>query len=96
TFFQIFNEGTAETHPVMKITFEEDSPMVNIVGMGESENVTLGYDSSEGTGTGTNFDPMPWQFSEFYDNMNSLKQMDNNTTPSFLLYQDFIRNTTLE
>lgn len=96
TFFQIFNEGTAETHPVMKITFEEDSPMVNIVGMGESENVTIGYDSSEGTGTGTNFDPMPWQFSEFYDNMNSLKQMDNNTTPSFLLYQDFIRNTTLE
>ncbi|WAX15656.1 hypothetical protein EG103P2_00091 [Enterococcus phage EG103P2] len=96
TFFQIFNEGTAETHPVMKITFEEDSPMVNIVGMGESENVTLGYDSSEGTGTGTNFDPMPWQFSEYYDNMNALKQMDNNTTPSFLLYQDFIRNTTLE
>lgn len=96
TFFQIFNDGTAETHPVMKITFEEDSPMVNIVGMGESENVTLGYDSSEGTGTGTNFDPMPLQFSEFYDNMNSLKQMDNNTTPSFLLYQDFIRNTTLE
>lgn len=96
TFFQIFNEGTAETHPVMKITFKEDSPMVNIVGMGESENVTLGYDSSEGTGTGTNFDPMPWQFSEFYDNMNALKQMDNNTTPSFLLYQDFIRNTTLE
>lgn len=96
TFFQIFNEGTAETHPVMKITFEEDSPMVNIVGMGDSENVTLGYDSSEGTGTGTNFDPMPWQFSEYYDNMNALKQMDNNTTPSFLLYQDFIRNTTLE
>lgn len=96
TFFQIFNEGTAETHPVMKITFEEDSPMVNIVGMGESENVTLGYDSSEGTGTGTNFDPMPWQFSEYYDNMNALKQMDNNTTPSFLLHQDFIRNTTLE
>lgn len=96
TFFQIFNDGTAETHPVMKITFEEDSPMVNIVGRGESENVTLGYDSSEGTGTGTNFDPMPWQFSELYDNMNALKQMDNNTTPSFLLYQDFIRNTTLE
>lgn len=96
TFFQIFNDGTAETHPVMKITFEEDSPLVNIVGMGESENVTLGYDSSEGTGTGTNFDPMPWQFSEYYDNMNALKQMDNNTTPSFLLYQDFIRNTTLE
>lgn len=96
TFFQIFNDGTAETHPVMKITFEEDSPLVNIVGMGESENITLGYDSSEGTGTGTNFDPMPWQFSELYDNMNALKQMDNNTTPSFLLYQDFIRNTTLE
>lgn len=96
TFFQIFNDGTAETHPVMKITFEEDSPLVNIVGMGESENITLGYDSSEGTGTGTNFDPMPWQFSELYDNMNALKQMDNNTTPGFLLYQDFIRNTTLE
>lgn len=96
-FLQIHNDGTAETHPVMKITFDEDSPQVNIVGTGQSENITLGYDSTDGSGSDDgDFNPMPWQFSEFFDNMNAMKQMDNNTTPPWLFDREFVRNTTLE
>lgn len=96
-FLQIQNTGTAETHPVMKLTFDEDSPQVNIVGTGQSENITLGYDSTDGSGADDgDFNPMPWQFSEFFDNMTALKQMDNNTTPPWLFDREFVRNTTLE
>lgn len=95
-FFQIHNGGTAEAHPVMKLTFTEDSPMVNIVGTGDSENITLGYDSSDGAGAETNFNPRPWLFSEFFNNMNNLNQMNGNTTPTWLFDREFVRNTTLQ
>lgn len=92
---QIHNEGTAETYPIMKINFEEDSPMINIVGMGQSENITLGYDSADADGEETNFNPRPLVIQEKFDNMNSLTPMNNLTTPDWLFNRKFVRNTTL-
>lgn len=71
---ELQNEGTAETFPRMKFTLNKDTDYFDIVGAGESQNVSLGSRRNT-TPTDEKFDPMPllnsWNFlsSEKWVNM---------------------------
>ena len=62
---ELQNEGTAETFPRMKFTLNKDTDYFDIVGAGESQNVSLGSRRNT-TPTDEKFDPMPllnrWDF----------------------------------
>lgn len=68
------NDGTAETFPKVKFTLKQDTDYFDIVGMGDSQNVSLGSRKTT-TPTDETFDPMPllnsWSFmnSENWTNM---------------------------
>lgn len=54
----VVNEGTAETFPKVKLTIEEDTSFLDIVGSGVSENISLGQHEATGITEGE-FDPTP-------------------------------------
>lgn len=62
---ELKNEGTAETFPRMKFTLNKDTDYFDIVGAGESQNISLGSRRTT-TPTEETFDPMPllasWNF----------------------------------